>query len=112
MIHANGFLPAVQWFFLEKISSTQNLDMWNLFSFILLLLFVYNERRKKKLMNEVKEKNVGYYHLVFLHCLTHTHKQNRYMRVYVLLLFCTILFKKVHRREREKNENDKLHFDN
>lgn len=48
MIHANGFLPAVQWFFLEKISSTQNLDMWNLFSFILLLLFVYNERRKTK----------------------------------------------------------------
>jgi len=39
-------------------------------------------------MNEVKEKNVGYYHLVFLHCLTHTHTQTKqiYARIRVVIV--------------------------
>ena len=59
------------------------------FIYIIIIICIQRkEKNKRKLMNEVKEKNVGYYHLVFLHCLTHTHTQTKqiYARIRVVIV--------------------------
>lgn len=115
MIHANNIAPAVQWFhfysykyFLNVMIESEKKKKKTFVSFLCSIqwswiqsyYFLYTTKGKK-LINKVKRKKeeeieetrvLSIFALSSKHTLTHTHTQNGYMRVDVLLLFCTILF--------------------